>query len=123
MTLQELYARVGGSYHDAKRTLPSDALIGKFLVKFLSDRSAGSFFAAYDEHRAPGMFESAHTLKGVCSNLGLTQLSAAASELAEEFRPGAARTMTDAEVARRVEALRADYVRTVESIRAFAAEQ
>lgn len=123
MTLAELYERIGGSYGDAKRVLQMDKLIGKYIVKFLDDRSAEALFDAAEAHNDAALFDAAHTMKGVCGNLGLTSLAAEASALAEEFRPGSARTMDDAEIERRVDALRADYARTLEGIRAFAAEQ
>ena len=72
---------------------------------------------------AAGLFEGAHAMKGVCANLGLDNLSRAASALAEEFRPGNPRTMDDGAVRERVEALRALYGRTVDEIRRFSAEK
>ena len=123
MTVQELYEQIGGSYDDAKRTLPMDKLIAKFVVKFLDDKSAERLFSAWDARDAGAIFEGAHAMKGVCANIGLTALSVSASALAEEFRPGSARSMDDAEVQRRVDELHASYDRMVEGIRAFAAEQ
>ena len=123
MTVQELYEQIGGSYEDAKRTLPMDKLIAKFVVKFLDDKSAETLFSAWEARDMTAFFEGAHAMKGVCGNLGLTSLSASASALAEEFRPGRERAMDDAEVQRRVDALRADYDRAVEGIRVFAAQQ
>ncbi len=122
MTVQELYERIGGNYESAKRILPMDKLIAKFIVKFLDDGSAPALFAAWDARDAAKTFEGAHALKGVCGNLGLDALSAQASAICEELRPGAARTMDDAALAARVDALRADYKRAAEGIRAFAAE-
>lgn len=123
MTVQELYAQIGGSYEDAKRTLPMDKLIAKFVVKFLDDKSAERLFSAWDARDAAALFEGAHAMKGVCANIGLTALSASASALAEEFRPGHERAVDDAEVQRRIDELRADYNRATEGIRVFAAEQ
>lgn len=123
MTVQELYEQIGGSYDDAKRTLPMDKLIAKFVVKFADDKSAERLFSAWDARDAEALFEGAHAMKGVCGNIGLTALSGLASALAEEFRPGSARAMDDAEVQRRIDELHANYDRAVEGIRAFAAEQ
>ena len=123
MTVQELYGQIGGSYDDVRRILPMDNLIAKFVVKFLDDKSAEALFFAWDARDAAALFEGAHAMKGVCANIGLTALSAEASALAEEFRPGRERAMDDAEVQRRVDELRADYDRALEGIRAFAAEQ
>ena len=123
MTVQELYGQIGGSYDDVRRILPMDNLIAKFVVKFLDDKSAETLFSAWEARDPAALFEGAHAMKGVCANIGLTSLSASASALAEAFRPGKERTMDDAEVQSRVDALRADYDRAVEGIRAFAAQQ
>lgn len=123
MTVQELYDRIGGDYDAAKRILPMDKLIAKFVVKFLDDKSFEKLMSGWDAKDPAGVFDGAHAIKGVCANLGLMKLSAQASALAEEYRPGNARTMDDAEVERRIGELKADYDQTIEGIRAFAAEQ
>ena len=123
MTVQELYDSIGGSYDSAKRILQMDKLIGKFILKFLDDKSCEKLLTAWDAKDAAAMFEGAHALKGVGANLGLNDLSAQASELAEEFRPGNARKLSDDEVTERIAALRAAYDKTIAGIQAFAAEQ
>ena len=123
MTVQELYENIGGSYDAAKSILQMDRLIGKFIVKFLDDKSFEKLASSWEARDAAGTFEGAHAMKGVCANLGLSSLSAAASELAEEFRPGNPRKLGDEEVDGRVAAIREQYDRSIEGIRAFAAEQ
>ena len=123
MTVQELYESVGGSYEAAKRILMNDALIARFVAKLPEDTSFDKLSAAAETMDAQGLFEGAHAMKGVCANLGLENLSRAASELAEEFRPGNARKLSDDAVRERVEALRALYGRAVDEIRRFSAEQ
>ena len=123
MTVQELYNNIGASYDSAKRILLMDKLIGKFVLKFLDDKSCEKLMTAWDTKDAVGVFEGAHALKGVGANLGLNHLSEQASAIAEEFRPGNARTMDDAAVTAKLAALKADYDKTIEGIRAFAAEQ
>ena len=123
MTVRELYERIDGSYESALRILRTEKLVSRFIVKFPDDASFARMAEAWERRDPQGAFEGAHALKGVCANLGLNCLSAAASDLAEEFRPGRRREMDDEEVTLRVAALRADYERTKESIRAFAAEQ
>lgn len=39
MNLEECYNAFGGSYEDIKMRLNSDALIKRFVIKFLSDTS------------------------------------------------------------------------------------
>ena len=123
MTVQELYESIGGSYDSAKRILPMDQLIAKFVVKFLDDKSFEKLESAAVAGDGAGIFEGAHAMKGVCANLGLDGLSQAASELAEEFRPGNTRTMDDAAVTEKVSELKVLYDRTMEGIRKFSDEQ
>ena len=122
MTVQELYESIGGNYESAKRILMNDKLIGRFVVKLLDDSSFERLAEASETMDAAGIFEGAHAMKGVCANLGLNELSRGASELAEEFRPGNERKLSDDEVRERVEALRALYERTQDGIRSFSRE-
>ena len=123
MTVQELYDGIGASYDSAKRILQMDKLIGKFVLKFLDDKSCEKLMTAWAAKDAAGVFDGAHALKGVCANLGLNSLSEQASAIAEEFRPGNARAMDDAAVDERLAALKANYESTIAGIQAFAAEQ
>jgi len=68
------------------------------------------------------LFEAAHAAKGNCGNLGLTKLSAAASEIAEEFRPGNPRKMTDEEVAGRLKEISELYAAAADAIGRYEAE-
>ena len=123
MTVQELYDSIGASYDSAKRILQMDKLIGKFVLKFLDDKSCEKLMSGWAAKDAAAVFEGAHAMKGVCANLGLNPLSEQASAVAEEFRPGNARTMDDDAVTALLAALRADYDKTIAGIQAFAAEQ
>jgi HPt (histidine-containing phosphotransfer) domain-containing protein len=120
MTIQELYETAGGSYESAKRVMQLDKLIEKFIVKYVDDRSFEKLGASWEARDAVGTFEAAHTMKGVCANLGLDTLSAHASELAEEFRPGHERRLSDGEVQSRVDELRVLHEKAVSAIRAYA---
>ena len=75
MTTQELYNQIGGSYDSAKKILQMDRLIGKFILKFLDEKSCAKLLNAYQANDPVGMFEGAHAMKGVCANLGLDKLS------------------------------------------------
>lgn len=123
MTIQELYEKIGGSYESAKKILPTDKMLGKFVQKFLTDKSCEKLFAAHEAGDETGMFEGSHALKGVCANLGMNDLSAMASAISEEYRPGNARTMSPEEVDRRFTELKELYDRTIAGIREFAAGQ
>ncbi len=98
MTLQELYQSIGGNYENAIRVLRMEKLMDKHIRKFTKNGVAEKLLEAGRSRDAKELFESAHALKGVCGNLGLTEMSELASEIAEEFRPGNARKLSDEEV-------------------------
>ena len=123
MTLKELYERIDGDYDAAKRILPMDKLIAKFIVLLLKEESCGKLMKAAEATDTTGMFEAAHSMKGVCANLGLVRLSSMASVVAEEFRPGKSRSMPDEELAAHLAILREKYEGTIAAISEFAAEQ
>lgn len=123
MTVKELYENIGGSLDSALRVLQMEKLVAKFVVRYLNEESCEKLLSAYESGNAQVVFESAHAMKGVCANLGLDRLSETASEICEQFRPGKARTLTDAELDEKVAQLKALHERTVEGIKAFQAEQ
>ena len=122
MTIQELYAKIGGSYDQAVRVMKSDRLIDKYVRKLKDTRLDEKLAEAAADMDGVQLFESAHALKGVCSNLGLDALAAAAGEITEEFRPGKERRLSDEEVKVRLDAIADRYRRTVEAIRRYEAE-
>ena len=98
MTLEELYARMGGNYEHAKQIMKMDKLIDKYIRKLKNSEVGDKLAAAGETMDATALFESAHALKGVCANLGLDNLANAAEEITEEFRPGNSRKLSDEEV-------------------------
>ena len=119
MTLAELYETIDGDYEKALRVLRMDKLIDKHIRKLTNNGVIDKLLAAGAAFDAVQLFESAHAAKGVCGNLGLMKLSNAASEIAEEFRPGSVRQMTDEEVKEKIAAIAALYERTSDGIRAY----
>ena len=119
MTLEELYETIDDDYEKALRVLRMDKLIDKHIRKLTNNGVIDKLLAAGAAFDAVQLFESAHAAKGVCGNLGLMKLSNAASEIAEEFRPGSVRKMTDEEVKEKIAAIAALYERTSDGIRAY----
>ena len=119
MTVQELYDSIGASYDSAKRILQMDKLIGKFVLKFLDDKSCEKLMSGWEAKDATAVFEGAHALKGVRANLGLNHLSEQASAIAEEFRPGNARKLSDAEIGEKLHNIEDMYNRIKEGIRQY----
>lgn len=114
MTLRECYDAMGANYEEVLGRLRSEKLIQKFALKFLDDTSyrlLTDSMAAGDYAEA---FRGAHTIKGVCSNLGFTRLLASSSALTEALRNG-----YTPEADGLLEQTRADYEKTVGALRAF----
>ena len=119
MTLAELYSQIDGSYEQAISVLRVEKLIDKHIRKFPQSGIVERLVEAGKTVDATELFESAHALKGVCSNLGLVKIAAAASGIAEEFRPGNGRKMTDDEVKSKISELDALYKNTVNGINRY----
>ena len=86
MTVKECYEQMGADYEGVLGRLRSEALIKKFAKKFLDD---GSFQSLKDNLAAGNgeeAFRAAHTLKGVCQNLGLDNLYTVSFEITEKLR-------------------------------------
>ncbi|MER2149992.1 MAG: Hpt domain-containing protein [Candidatus Limivicinus sp.] len=119
MTLQELYQNIDGNYDQAIKVLRMDKLLDKHIRKLTKNGVVEQLVDAGQDMDPTRLFETAHAAKGVCANLGLVRLSEAASEIAEEFRPGNPRRFTDAEVKEKLAAIAAMYSKTAEGIQAY----
>ena len=81
MTLEQMYSAIGGDYKAVMERLPSADFVRRFALKFLQDDSFPNLKKALEAQDAPTAFRAAHTLKGVCQNLGFDALYAPASAL------------------------------------------
>ena len=88
MTLKECYAALGGDYDEAIGRLRSERLVQKFVLKFLADPSYDLLCSAMKSGNYEEAFRAAHTIKGVCQNLGFSTLGKSSSELSEALRNG-----------------------------------
>ncbi len=121
MTLEELYGKMDGNYEHAKQIMKMDKMIDKYVRKLKNSGVGDALAAAAEAMNAEALFESAHALKGVCANLGLDDLAAAAEEITEEFRPGNSRKLTDAEVKEKISAVLEKYKNTLACIAEYEA--
>lgn len=122
MTLQELYSEIGGNYEQATRVLRVEKLIDKHIRKLTKNGVIDSLLNAGETLDPTQMFETAHAMKGVCANLGLSKLAESASELAEEYRPGTPRELSDNDVKQRLEVIKELYAKTKEGIKKYVGE-
>lgn len=88
MTLEECYERFGGDYNEVVNRLCSRAFVEKFLLKFLGDKSFEDLHRYLDEGNLSEAFRAAHTLKGVCQNLGIRCLYESDYLVTEALRNG-----------------------------------
>ena len=119
MTLKELYQEIGADYDQAMRVMRVEKLVDKHIRKFANNGVIDKLLEAGKTLDPTQCFEAAHAAKGVCANLGLTHLAQAASEISEEFRPGNARKLSDADVADRLRDVETIYRKTAAGIRKY----
>ena len=89
MTVQECYEMIGADWQDVlQRFGGSQAIVKKFAIKFLDDPSFSDMKKAVAEKNVEDAFRAAHTLKGVCLNLGFSDLYHTSYDITEIFRAG-----------------------------------
>ncbi len=86
MTVKECYEQINGDYEGVFGRFRGDERIRKFAVKFLADGSYDSLCKNLEAADYNEAFRAAHTLKGVCQNLGFTGLHMASDTLTEILR-------------------------------------
>lgn len=117
MTIQECYAALEGDYEDVLARLYSEALVKKFIIKFLSDRSFQLLIDSMKSENYEEAFRAAHTLKGVTQNLSFTKLYHSSHELTEALR------MKHYDLAAQLlPSVEADYAQTFNAIKTFQGE-
>lgn len=86
MTVKECYEQIGSDYAGVLRRLGSEALVRRFALKFLKDPSYQELKDALIRKDGETAFRAAHTLKGVCLNLGFDRLYESSAALTELLR-------------------------------------
>lgn len=112
MNIKECYERMGADYGDVIRRLGSESLVEKFTQLFLEDESFNVLREGMERGDVKAAFRGAHTLKGVCANLGYSSLYEVSARLTEELRTG---TLDGTEVS--YGEVKKEYARTVGVIR------
>lgn len=119
MSLQECYKELGGDYKDVMQRLPSEAMVKKFVLKFMNDKSFENLCNAMDQSDYKQAFIAAHTIKGICQNLSFTRLYQSSMELTDALRE----STQDLETAEKFfRIVKADYQITADAIRKFESE-
>ena len=118
MTIQECYDALGGDYQEVLGRLYSEALVQKFVGKFLSDQSFQLLESSLKAGSYEDAFRAAHTLKGVTQNLSFTKLYQSSNKITEALR-----TKKYDQALQLFPQLEADYLQTAGAIQAYQAEQ
>lgn len=115
MTIRECYDELGLDFDAVLSRLVNEKLVQKFALKFLDDPSFQNLKDALDSKDVETAFRAAHTLKGVCLNLGFDNLYPSSKDLTELLRVGSMDGYEDlfAEVEK-------EYNRTCEALRKVA---
>ena len=74
MTIRECYDELGLDFDAVLSRLVNEKLVQKFALKFLDDPSFQNLKDALDSKDVETAFRAAHTLKGVCLNLGFDNI-------------------------------------------------
>ena len=115
MTIRECYDELGLDFDAVLSRLVNEKLVQKFALKFLDDPSFQNLKDALDSKDVETAFRAAHTLKGVCLNLGFDNLYPSSKDQTELLRAGSMDGYEDlfAEVEK-------EYNRTCEALRKVA---
>ena len=129
MTLKDCYMQMGADYEETVQRLRSESLIQRIILKFPQDPSYQELCQALADGALEAIrfyvsfacsfafevaFRAAHTLKGVCQNLGFKNLYEPSAELTERLRP-----LQETETDDLMQKVTEEYNRTVKAIEDF----
>lgn len=117
LAIERCYQEMDGDYDEVRKRLSNAALVEKFMVRFLSDRSFETLCNEMEAGNRASAFRAAHTLKGVCANLSFSRLFQSVDRLTEALRRESEEIPESARIL--LEDVREDYRITVAAIRKF----
>lgn len=88
MTMKQFYEEIGGDYEGTLSRFLAEERMKRFALKFESDPSFSELCSALGSGDVQNAFRAAHTLKGVCQNLGFDALYAPVYRVTETLRAG-----------------------------------
>lgn len=86
MKVSECLSVLGGDYENVMGRMMNEERVKRFLLMFCEDTSFKDLCAGMETGNYEKAFRSAHTLKGVCANLGLENLRISADAITEALR-------------------------------------
>lgn len=88
MVLKQCYELFGGDYEGVISRLLKEERVKKFLIKFGDDQTFNVLTDMIAAENYEEAFRAAHTIKGLCQNLGFERLYKSAAALTEALRGG-----------------------------------
>lgn len=88
MNTKECYEAMGANYENVECRFGSEQLVKRFALKFPGDKSYAALKEAMDKKEMDEAFRAAHTLKGLCLNLGFDNLYEVSAKITENLRAG-----------------------------------
>ena len=88
MTIRECYDVFGGDFDGVMKRLIDENRVERFALKFLDESSMKQLRISLIEDDQESDFRAAHTIKGICQNLGFTHLGNSSGALTEYLRKG-----------------------------------
>lgn len=123
MDIRECYDLLGGSYDNVLARFISEERVKKFLLRFPEDKTFCELAAAVDHLDYTTAFRCAHTLKGICANLGFDRLCASSSTLTELLRDKTAENADVRAINTLWESVALDYKSITDAIKKYAEAQ
>lgn len=88
MKLKECYESIGANYEEVVSRLMSDDRVKKYLERFADSNDLDKIVRCVEAKNFEDGYRNAHTLKGLCLNLGITRLQAVCEVLCEAIKDG-----------------------------------
>ena len=88
MTIRECYDVFGGDFDGVMKRLIDENRVERFALKFLDESSMKQLRISLIEDDQESAFRAAHTIKGICQNLGFTHLGNSSGALTDYLRKG-----------------------------------
>lgn len=88
MNAKEIYDLLGEDYSLAVTRLVKEDRMIKYFQLFIKDTSFSELETAMEADDMEAAFRAAHTLKGICANICLTNLENMAKSITEDLRDG-----------------------------------
>lgn len=118
MTVKEFYDGIDGDYEGVMSRLMGEQRVIKFAVRFIDDVTFNEFTECYNSGDIQSAFRAAHTMKGVASNLGFSELFSTASAVTEALRDGT----PSSDIESLVSLMTQSYEKVIDALKEFKAQ-